>query len=386
MVDKKICVVTGSRSEYGLLRLLMKDIQETVNLDLQVVVTGMHLSPEFGNTAKEIENDGFKIDKRVEMLLSSDTATGITKSTGLGMIGFADVFSDLGPDLIIILGDRFESLSAASAALFFRIPVAHIHGGETTEGAFDEAIRHSLTKMSYLHFVSTEVYRKRVIQLGESPERVFNVGALGCQIIKNQPLLLKEKLEEDIQFKFGKKNLLITYHPETLQERSPSDQFRELLEALADFPEINMVFTYPNADKDGRGLIEMINEFCRVNDNAIVFPSLGSIRYLSFIKYADGVVGNSSSAIIELPSFKKGAVNIGNRQKGRVFGANIINSIPEKTEIKRAIDKLFSEEFQTSLEIITNPYENGDTSKKIIEVIESFPVDRNLAKSFYDIN
>ncbi len=386
MVNKKICVVTGSRSEYGLLRLLMKDIQGTVNLELQVVVTGMHLSPEFGNTYREIENDGFKINKRIEMLLSSDTATGIAKSTGLGMIGFADAFSDLSPDIVIILGDRFESLSAVSAALFFRIPVAHIHGGETTEGAFDEAIRHSITKMSYLHFVSTEVYRKRVIQLGEDPERVFNVGALGCQIIKSQPLISKHKLEESIKFKFGEKNLLVTYHPETLQEKSPALQFQELLDALLYFPDVNIVFTYPNADKDGRELIEMINEFCRINENATVFPSLGSIRYLSFIKYADGVVGNSSSAIIELPSFKKGAVNIGNRQKGRVFGANIINAIPEKAEIKRAIEKLFSFEFKAGLENIINPYENGDTSKKIIEVIESFPIDKNLAKAFYDLN
>ncbi len=246
MVIKKICVVTGSRSEYGLLSLLMKDIQETVNLELQLIVTGMHLSPEFGNTAKEIENDGFKIDKRVEMLLSSDTATGITKSTGLGMIGFADAFSDLNPDLIIILGDRFESLSVASAALFFRIPVAHIHGGETTEGAFDESIRHSITKMSYLHFVSTEVYRKRVIQLGEDPERVFNVGALGCQIINSQHLISKQKLEESIKFKFDKKNLLVTYHPETLQEKSPAIQFQELLDALMYFPDVNIVFSLPD--------------------------------------------------------------------------------------------------------------------------------------------
>lgn len=385
MVNKKVCVVTGSRSEYGLIRLLMQDIQKSESLELQIVVTGMHLSPEFGYTEQEIKKDGFHINKRVEMLLSSDTATGIAKSTGLGIIGFADAFSDLNPDIFVVLGDRFESFSAAVTALFYKIPVAHIHGGETTEGAFDEALRHSITKMSYLHFVSTEEYRRRVIQLGENPERVYNVGALGCQVIKDLPLMSKTELEADVNFKFGNRNLLVTYHPETLQDKSPAEQFEMLLNALVAFPDVNIIFTYPNADTNGRILITMINDFCNRHPNAMAVPSLGSVRYLSFVKYVDGVIGNSSSAIIELPSFKKGAVNIGNRQKGRVIASNIINCQPDKVEIINAIKKLFSLDFRNSLQNIVNPYEKRDTAKAITSILESFPINKSLAKPFYDL-
>jgi GDP/UDP-N,N'-diacetylbacillosamine 2-epimerase (hydrolysing) len=386
MVKKKICVITGSRSEYGLLKILMKDISKTDCLQLQTVVTGMHLSPEFGYTINEIKKDGFVINKKVEMLLSSDSSVGISKSTGLGIIGFADAFEELNPDMIILLGDRFETLSAAVAAMFFRIPISHIHGGEITEGAYDEAIRHSLTKISYLHFVSTNVYKNRVIQLGESPERVFNVGALGCQIISKHKFLSKKELEDDILFKFGKKNILVTYHPETLQVNSSTKDFDQLLKALNSFPDINILFTYPNADNDGRVIISMINEYCKANKNAHFIPSLGSKRYLSFIKYCDGVIGNSSSSIIELPSLKKGAINIGNRQKGRVFGDNIINTIPEKNAIINAIKVLFSNEFKNKLKKIKNPYDNGNTSNKIIEVIKHYQIDASLVKSFHDIN
>ena len=386
MVKKKICVITGSRSEYSLLKILMKDINKTDGLQLQTIVTGMHLSPEFGFTIDEIKKDGFVINKKVEMLLSSDSSVGISKSTGLGIIGFADAFEELNPDMIILLGDRFETLSAGIAAMFFRIPISHIHGGEITEGAYDEAIRHSLTKISYLHFVSTNVYKNRVIQLGESPERVFNVGALGCQNIKKYKYLSKQELEDDILFKFGKKSILVTYHPETLQINSSSLVFNELLKALNAFPDINILFTYPNADNDGRIIISMINEYCNSNKNAHFIPSLGSKRYFSFIKYCDGVIGNSSSSIIELPSLKKGAINIGNRQKGRVFGDNIINSLPEKNAIINAIKELFSNEFNNKLKKIKNPYENGNTSNKIIEVIKQFKIDPSLVKSFHDIN
>jgi len=386
MVKKKICVITGSRSEYSLLKILMKDISKTDCLQLQTVVTGMHLSPEFGYTINEIKKDGFEINKKVEMLLSSDSSVGISKSTGLGVIGFADVFEELNPDMIILLGDRFESLSAAIAAMFFKIPISHIHGGEITEGAYDESIRHSLTKISYLHFVSTNVYKNRVIQLGESPKRVFNVGALGCQIINKHKFLSKKELEDEIPFKFGKKNILVTYHPETLKVRSSSIDFDQLLKALNSFPDINILFTYPNADNDGRVIIKMINEYCKSNNNAHFIPSLGSKRYLSFVKHCDGVIGNSSSSIIELPSLKKGAINIGNRQKGRVLGDNIINAIPEKNEIINAIKLLFSNDFKNKLKKIKNPYENGNTSSKIIEVIKHYQIDASLVKSFHDIN
>ncbi len=385
MVSRKICIVTGSRSEYGLLRILMEEISNNPELELQIVVTGMHLSPEFGLTYKEIENDGFVINRKVEMQLSSDTPTGITKSTGLGVVGFADVFADIRPDILVILGDRYESFAAVITALFFKIPVAHLHGGETTEGAFDEAIRHSITKMAYLHFVSTEEYRKRVIQLGEHPDRVFNVGALGCQSINKQALLSKEELEEDIDFKFESRSLIVTYHPETLGKKPPAIQFSELLAALDVFPDIKIIFSYPNSDTEGRLLIEMINEFCSSHPNSKAFKSLGSLRYLSCLKYVDGVIGNSSSAIIELPSYKKGAVNIGNRQKGRVLADNIINCHPEKKAIQNAINQLFSDEFKRQLENVMNPYENGNTSGKIVEILKSYSLHEMLAKSFCDL-
>ena len=315
---RKICVVTGSRAEYGLLSRLMHMIQMDSALKLQIIVTNMHLSPEFGLTYREIEKDGFCIDKKVEMMLSSDTSNATTKSVGLAIIGFADAYEDLQPDLLLVLGDRYEILAAVTAALFYKIPVAHLHGGEVTEGAYDDAIRHAITKMSHLHFTSTEEYRQRVIQLGEAPERVFYVGAIGIDNIWHIELLSKESLENSLSFLLNGKTLLLTYHPVTLDREDAERQFRNLLSVLESRKDLRIIFTLPNSDTGGRVIIPMIHDFVeRHTDRSIAFTSLGQIRYLSALQYITAVVGNSSSGILEVPSFGKPTLNIGRRQKGR---------------------------------------------------------------------
>lgn len=289
-MNRRICVITGTRAEFGLMRWLMQGIKDDPQLTLQVVATGMHLSPEFGLTYREIEQSGFNIDRKVEMLTSSDTPTGIAKSMGLGMIGFADALGELQPDLIVVLGDRFEIMAAVAAALVARIPVAHLHGGETTEGAFDEAIRHSITKMSHLHFVAAEDYRRRVIQLGEHPDRVFLVGGLGSDAITRMTLLDRPALEESLGFKFGPRNLLVTFHPVTLEDQSSEHQMGELLQVLGELQDTHLIFTMPNADTGSRRLAEMVDDFVAVHPNARAYVSLGQLRYLSCIQYVDGVV------------------------------------------------------------------------------------------------
>lgn len=384
---KKICVITGTRADYGLLRPLIKRIKEDKELKLQLIATGMHLSPEFGLTYKEIESDGLQIDEKIEMLLSSDTPIGISKSMGLSMIGFADVFNRINPDMIVVLGDRYEIFSAVSSALSFRIPVAHIHGGETTEGAIDESMRHSITKMSYLHFTSTEVYRNRVIQLGENPKRVFNVGAIGIESIKELKLLSKSELEKNINFKFGKQTALITFHPVTLENGTSKCQFQELLSALEKFKDLKIIFTKSNSDTDGRVINKMIDNY--VNENkgsAIAFTSMGQTRYLSAMKYADLVVGNSSSGIIEAPSFNLPTINIGDRQKGRVQAQTVINCEPVQDEIYQSIEKGLSYEFKEKIKNIQNPYGDGNVSEIIIEKLKDFfSLSLNdIKKKFYD--
>lgn len=382
---RKICVVTGTRAEYGLLSRLMRAIQEDSELELQVIATNMHLSPEFGLTYKEIEQDGFTINKKVEMLLSADTSTSVVKSLGLGVIGFADAYEDLHPDMLVVLGDRYEMLGAVSSALFFHIPVAHISGGDVTEGAYDDAIRHSITKMSHLHFTSTEVYRKRVIQLGEDPSTVFNVGAIGLDNIRRMRLLDREAFEESIAFELGEKSLLITYHPVTLEHATAQEQFAALLEAL-DETAYRLIFTKPNSDSDGRVIIAMIDEYVRQHpDKAVAFTSLGYLRYLSALQYVDAVVGNSSSGIVEVPSFGIPTVNIGDRQKGRLRADSVIDCLPEKTEITLALQQAFSTEFKERAKQTVNLYEQPDTVKKIFSVIKSHPLDRIIKKHFYDL-
>jgi GDP/UDP-N,N'-diacetylbacillosamine 2-epimerase (hydrolysing) len=385
-MTRKICVITGTRAEYGLLYWVMQGIKDDAELTLQIIATGMHLSPEFGLTYREIENDGFRIDRKVEMLTSSDTPVGIAKSMGMGMIGFADALNDLKPDLIVVLGDRFEIFAAVSAALVARIPVAHLHGGESTEGAFDEALRHSITKMSHLHFVAAEEYRQRVIQLGEQPERVFLVGGLGIDNIKRLKLLDRAELEASLDFKLGSKNLLITFHPVTLENQSSNQQMSELLNALEQLgDDTHLIFTMPNADNGGRELIEMVEKFVATHANARAYTSLGQLRFLSCGKLVDGVIGNSSSGLAEAPSLQTGTVNIGDRQRGRLKAKSVIDCAPQSQAIFDAIEKLYSTPFRQILSSVVNPYGNGGASKKIVQALRSQDLTDILKKSFYNL-
>jgi GDP/UDP-N,N'-diacetylbacillosamine 2-epimerase (hydrolysing) len=382
---QKICIVTGSRAEYGLLYWLMKEIQYEPDLELQLIATGMHLSPEFGCTYKEIEKDGFYINKKIEMLLSSDTPVSISKSMGLAQISFAEAYDDLKPDIIAVLGDRYEIFSAASAAMIARIPIAHLHGGETTEGAFDEAIRHSITKMSHLHFTATEEYRRRVIQLGEHPDSVFNVGGMGIENIKRLKLLTKKQFEVSINFKLAKKNILVTFHPVTLENSTSKNQFQELLNALDELYETNIIFTKANSDTNGRVINQMIESYVLEKPNTVAFTSLGQLRYLSALQFVDVVVGNSSSGLIEVPSFKIGTINIGNRQKGRIRAKSVIDCKPEKNSIKEAFIRLYKLEFQNSLKHVKNPYGDAMTSKPVINILKNIDLSNILIKKFNDI-
>jgi GDP/UDP-N,N'-diacetylbacillosamine 2-epimerase (hydrolysing) len=384
-MSRKICVVTGTRAEYGLLRWVMKGVHQTPGLELQIIATGMHLSPEFGLTYQEIEKDGFRIDRKVEMILSSDTPVGLAKSMGLGLIGFGDILQQLQPDIMLILGDRFELFSAVAAAMVARIPVAHLHGGESTVGAFDEAIRHSITKMSHLHFVAAEEYRKRVIQLGEHPGRVFLVGGLGIDNIKKLDLLDLPELERSLEFRLGEKNLLITFHPVTLEDKTSAMQMTELLAALDTLEDTRLIFTMPNADTDGRVLIDMIEKFVAKHPNARSYTSLGQLRYLSCVLHVDGVIGNSSSGLLEVPSFAKGTINIGDRQQGRLKAKSVIDCRPDRESIIAALQKLYSKEFQLALGAVQNPYGEGGASKKIVEILQDHPLESILKKSFHDL-
>lgn len=383
---RKICVVTGSRAEYGLLSGLMRAIQEDKDLQLQVIATNMHLSPEFGLTYREIEKDGFQIDKKVQMLLSSDTPNATTKSVGLATIGFADAYEDLQPDLIVVLGDRFEILAAVSAALFFKIPVAHLHGGEITEGAYDDSIRHAITKMSHLHFTSTEAYRQRVIQLGEQPDRVFYVGAIGVENIKRVSLMSQAELENSIRFKLGEKSLLVTYHPVTLENHTAADQCRNLLEALDEFPDYKIIFTLPNSDTDGRVIIRLINEYVSLRpERCMAIPSLGLQRYLSALKCVSAVVGNSSSGIIEVPSFGIPTLDIGNRQKGRIAAESVVHCGNDSRSIIEGMQQVLSDVFRKQVKHVLNPYEKRDTTKNIYKIISTYPLENLRQKKFYDV-
>jgi GDP/UDP-N,N'-diacetylbacillosamine 2-epimerase (hydrolysing) len=385
-MKRKICIVTGSRAEYGLLYWLIREIHCDTDLELQIIATCMHLSPEFGLTYKLIENDGFYINKKVEMLLSSDTPIGISKSMGLGMIGFGEAYAELRPNIVVLLGDRFETLCASIAACVARIPIAHLHGGETTQGAIDEAFRHSITKMSHLHFAATNEYRKRVIQLGENPKRVFNVGGLGIDNIKKLKLLGREEFENSIDVKLGIKNLLITFHPVTLEHASGKEQFQNLLDALEELQDTKFIFTKPNADTEGRIIIQMIDEYVSKNSHkSTAFISLGQLRYLSAMQYVDGVVGNSSSGLSEAPTFKIGTINIGDRQRGRIKAESVIDCEPKKESILMSLKTLYSKEFQRKLKDVKNPYGEGDGAKKIKEIIKEKDLTGILKKEFYNI-
>lgn len=383
---RKICVFTGSRAEYGLLTPLMKEIEKDKSLELMLLVTGTHLSPEFGLTYREIKQDGFDMHEKVEMLLSSDTPVGISKSIGLGLIGYSEALERVKPDIAVVLGDRFEAQAFAIACVISGIPLAHIHGGESTEGAMDELFRHAITKMSHLHFTSTEEYRNRVIQMGEDPHRVFNVGALGIDNVKRLKLLGKQELEKDLNISLKSRNLLVTFHSVTLEKNTSSVYFRNVLEALNDLEETNIIFTKSNADTGGRVINEMIDEYVSRNpDKAVAFTSLGQMRYLSLMQFVDAVVGNSSSGIIEAPSFKIATVNIGDRQEGRIKAKSVIDCQPNLSDIKRALAELYSPQFQKKLKEVVNLYGDGNTAEKIAGVLKSFDVSRVLKKKFYDV-
>lgn len=382
---RKICVITGTRAEYGLLYWLLKEIEKSSTLQLQLLVTGMHLSFEFGLTYKIIEEE-FHIDKKIDMKLTSDSSIEINRSMGNAQVGFAQAYEELKPDIIVLLGDRYEIFTAASAAMISRIPIAHIHGGELTEGLIDEAIRHSITKMSHLHFTSTKTYQKRVIQLGEQPNHVFHVGALGIESIKKLQLLDKEAFEESIDFKLNQKNLLVTFHPVTLENATAKEQFQALLDALDALNHTNIIFTKANSDMNGRIINTMIDAYVKKNSqHSIAFESLGQLRYLSALQFVDGVVGNSSSGLLEAPSFQIGTINIGDRQKGRIKADSIIDCLPETKSILSALHKLYSDAFTKQLPSVTNPYDNGNSSQKIVKVLESASLENILKKSFYDL-
>ena len=383
---RKICVVTGTRAEYGLLYWLMKEIASDPELQLQLIVTGMHLSPEFGLTYQVIKQDGFHIDVKVEMLLSSDTSVGITKSIGLGIIGFAEALGRLSPDIMVVVGDRYEIFAAVQAAMIGKIPIAHLHGGETTEGAIDEAIRHSITKMSQLHFVAAQQYEKRVIQLGENPQFVFNVGALGLDNINKLPLLAKEEFEKSIDFPLGKNNFLVTYHPVTLNEELPGQQLQKLLDALDYFLDAHIIFTKANADADGRIINKMLESYCSLHKGrAKLFTSLGQVRYLSAIQHVDVVIGNSSSGLLEVPFLQKPTVNIGNRQGGRLKASSVIDCEEDTEGIAQAIRIALSPEFGEIAHKTISPYGVGNASVRIKETLKNISLDHILIKKFHDL-
>lgn len=382
----KLCVVTGSRAEYGLLFPLMTAIRKQRGLQLQLIATGMHLSPEFGLTFQQIEKDGFRIDEKVEMLLSADTDTGTIKSVGVGMIGLADSLQRLRPDWVILLGDRFETFAAASAAHLLKIPIAHLHGGELTEGATDDAMRHAITKMSYLHFTSTEAYRKRVIQLGEHPKRVFNAGAIGLDNIQGLRLLGKGKLEKELDFSLAGKTILVTFHPVTLENNTAEQQFGALLKVLDKYPDLRILFTLPNADASGRAIIKMIGEYVQINPGRTkAFPSLGQLRYLSALQHVSAVVGNSSSGIVEVPSFKIPTINIGDRQKGRIKAVSVIDAKPTVNSILTAFEQALSPSFAAKCQKTNNPYFKKEVAAGILTTIMHTGKLTSIKKPFYDL-
>ena len=384
MKKKKICVITGTRAEYGLLYWIMKYMKEYKNIDFKLIVTGMHLSKKFGNTHKEIVKDGFAITSKVPIQIIGDSQNDIIKAVSQGITGFSKVFIKLNPDLVVVLGDRYEIFAAVISASFLNIPIAHFHGGESTEGAIDEAIRHSITKMSHLHFVSTLEYKKRVIQLGEDPRNVFLVGSMGIDNIKKLKLLSKKNLEKEINYKFKKKNFLVTFHPVTLENKTSKQYFKNLLKALDKFKEIGIIFTKPNSDSDNNIISKMIDSYVNKNKlRSVSFISLGNKKYLSTMQFVDCIIGNSSSGILEAPSFKIATINIGDRQKGRIMSKSVINCTPEKDSIISSIKKIYSSSFKKRILKSKNPYDYGSAALKSFKIINKHNLENLLKKKFY---
>ncbi|MCR2048345.1 UDP-N-acetylglucosamine 2-epimerase [Acetatifactor muris] len=385
---KRIVVLTATRAEYGLLKPIMEKLKSDPYYDTRIVVTGMHLSPEFGMTVREIKSDNVPIDKKIEIVLSSDTPVALSKSMGLALISFSEYFEECRPDALMVLGDRYETLAVCCAAMNARIPIFHLHGGETTEGAIDEAIRHSITKMSYLHFTSTEGYRKRVIQMGEAPDRVFNIGAMGVENALNIPCMSVVELEESIGFALGERYAVGTFHPVTLEKATAGRQMEELLAAVDQHKDIRYLFTGANSDTDGRNINQMLKDYAKCNDNFCFVDSLGIKRYLSALKNSLFVIGNSSSGLVEAPSFKIPTINIGDRQRGRISGETVIHCKPERDAIGEAIHKAMDGSFREAIKKAGNPYGDGHTSEKIVEIIKDYFVnDRiDIKKKFFDIS
>ncbi|MCX6122136.1 MAG: UDP-N-acetylglucosamine 2-epimerase [Ignavibacteriales bacterium] len=383
---KTICIFTGSRAEYGSLRPVIIALSQKEDIKVQLLVSGMHLSPEFGLTYREIEKDGFIIDEKVEMLLSSDTPTSISKSIGIGIIGFADALERLQPDILLVLGDRFEALAVAIAAMVARIPIAHLCGGEITEGAIDDAMRHAITKMSHIHFVAADEYRTRIIQMGENPERVYCVGGPGLDNLKTMKLLNKDEIENILGAQLQSHNFLVTFHPATLDDEPVEFQFQNLLDVLDEQANSLIVFTKANADTNGRFINQMIDSYvARKQGQAVSFYSLGQLHYYSVMQYVDAVVGNSSSGIWEAPSFKIGSINIGTRQSGRIKAPSVIDCGTSKDSIKAAFCTLYSSEFHDILSKVVNPYGDGYASGRIVDILSSVDLVSLKHKKFYDL-
>lgn len=383
---KKICVVTGSRAEYGLLKPLLTELKDDQDIQLQLVVTGMHLKEKFGLTFNEISEDNFDFFEKIDIMPNSSDRNFLSYSLSQGIDKFSKFFSKNKPDLLIVLGDRFEILACSISAYFLNIPIGHINGGETTEGAFDEGIRHSISKMSYLHFPSTDLYRKRIIQLGESPERVYNVGGLFIDSIKNSDILSREDLENKTGITFQDKNLLVTYHPETLNDY-PNNSLDNLLKALEGSSNINYIFTAPNADPGNDEIFDKISSFVNRNQKrSILFKSLGHKNYISCLSQVDGIIGNSSSGITEAPYFKIGTINIGERQGGRIRSESIIDCDSSVESISKSIDILYSDDFQYKLKSLKNPYGDGNAAYKILQIVKKLNLPKNIKKKFFDIS
>lgn len=386
-MKKTITVLTATRAEYGLLKNIIKALMDDGSFDVKVVVTAAHLSPEFGMTCQEIEDDGIKIDRKIETLLSADTPSAMSKCMGLTMIGLADYFAENRPDAFMVLGDRYETMAAACAAFNARIPIIHLYGGETTEGAIDEAYRHAISKMSYLHLTSAEEYRNRVIQLGEAPERVFAIGAIGIENALKTKLLSVKELSKSLGISLSDNYAFATFHPVTLENNTAEQQINELLKALSKFKDMQFIFSKANADADGRIINSIIADYCTRHDNFYLFDSLGMKRYLSAVKHAKFVIGNSSSGVIEVPSFGIPTINIGDRQKGRLMSSSVIQCQPVQKEIEEAVSKALSPEFRKKAAKTRNPNGDGKTSDRAVCLIKAFlnhPID--LKKKFHDIN
>lgn len=383
---RKVAVFTGTRAEYGLLYLTILGLHQAEDVELQLIVGGTHLSPEYGHTVDFIEKDGFPIASRMEFLLSSSSPASTGKSMALALMEAVETLTRLKPDVLVLLGDRFEAMAVAQAAMLTNTPVSHIHGGERTEGAIDEAIRHSITKMSHLHFTATDEYRRRVIQLGEQPDTVFNFGAPGVDNIKQLELPSRDDLADSINFSLDSPYFLVTYHPVTLADDGGVCAVHELLKVLDMFADHNAIITFPNSDMESQNIVSALSDYAVKNSDRIYLTkSLGQLRYLSAMQHCTAVIGNSSSGLIEAPSFGVPTINIGDRQKGRISGESVIYCGDNADSIRSALTKALTEEFKTRCCSVINPYGTGDASSKILKVLRTYPLEKLGTKSFYDI-